>query len=179
MSGEFVNKTIVDRDRIKAKKNQTVYLLRYTGNNLTGRDLRKIIEVVYRNFEELNTSPELDHTRYNIAKVLTSPDGVSIFAVIDGIIVAYLLAESTILENSQQYMHIYYLYTSPMYRGNGIATYLLNMIQRYAEELNINTLSLTFDTQDKELEKFYLKNYFIYDDKLRSYQRYDMLVKYI
>jgi len=60
-----------------------------------------------------------------------------------------------------------------------MATYMLNMIQQYAQDQNIDTLSLTFDTYNQGLTKFYFDQFFEFDPNLRSYQRYDMLVKYV
>jgi len=179
MSGTFVNKTWVDRDRIRSTKQKTVYLLRYTGNDLEKRDMRKLIEVIYRNFEQIAYIPELNHTYREVARLITSPKSIIIIATIKGVIASYLIAELTTVDDLKQLMHIYYLYTTPMYRGKGIATSMLNLIQKYAQELKLNALSLTFDTYDNDLEKFYLKNYFMYDSNLRSHQRYDMMVKYI
>ncbi|VBB18310.1 N-acyltransferase [Yasminevirus sp. GU-2018] len=181
MSGSFVNKSTTDREKIRGFSNtrNTVHVLVYTGEDLAHRDMRKFIEVVYRNFEELNTSPELNHTRYEISRVVTSRKSFVLIATINGLIVGYILAEATTVENLRQLMHIYYLYTSPTYRGHGIATYLMNVLQKYSQKLNIPAISLTFDTYNKQLEKFYLANGFVYDSNLRSYQRNDMLVKYI
>lgn len=179
MSGDFVSKAIVDRDRIRDNTQKTVQLLRYTGDDLEKRDMRKFIEVIYRNFEQLNDVPELKHTYREIARILTSAKSIIIIAMIGDRMIGYLLAEVTTVDNLRQLMHIYYLFVSPMYRKRGVATYMLNLIEKYAQELNINTLSLTFDTYDKKLEEFYLNNYFMYDSNLRSYQRYDMLVKFV
>lgn len=179
MSTGFVNKLVVDRDAGYSQERKTVHMLRYVGDVLARRNLTKFIEIVYRNFEELDDISELKHTRREIARLLTSPKGVCIIAVIQGQIVGYLIAEVTVIENLKQLMHIAYLFTSPVHRGKGIATYMLNIVQIHAQQLNIATLSLTFDTYDKPLEKFYLNNYFVYDSNLRSYQRHDMLVKYI
>lgn len=179
MSASFVNKLVVDRDAGYSQKRRSVHVLRYVGDELAQRNLTKFVEVVYRNFEELADTPSLNHTRREIARLLTSPKGICIIAIIDGQMVGYLIAEVTVVENLRQLMHIAYLFTSPVYRGKGIATYMLNLIQVYAQQQNINTLSLTFDTYNKPLEKFYLNNHFVYDSNLRSYQRYDMLVKYI
>ena len=179
MSGSFVNKLVVDRDAGYSKERKTVHVLRYDGNVLAQRNLTKFIEVIYRNFEHLANTSTLNHNRQEIERLLTSPKGICIIAVVGGQIIGYLIAEITVIENLKQLMHISYLFTSPVYRGKGIATYMLNRIQVYAQQNNINTLSLTFDTYKKSLEKFYLNNHFVYDSNLRSYQRYDMMVKYI
>ena len=179
MTGSLVNKLTVDRDMGYSKEPRLVYLLRYTGIDLGQRNMKKFTEIIYKNFEEINDITSLKHNRSEILRLLTSPKSIIIIATINRQIVAYLIAEITIIENLRQIMHISYLFTSPVYRSKGIATYLLNLIQIYAQEQNINTLSLTFDTYNKSLEKFYLNNYFVYDSNLRSYQRYDMLLKYI
>jgi len=179
MGGRFVNKLVVDRDDGFSPERKAIHMLRYTGDVLVNRNMRKMMDVIYRNFEELGDSTELNHTRREIARLLTSPKAIIIIATYKDQIIGYLIAESTMVENLKQLMHIYYLYTSPVYRSRGIATYMLNLIQTYAQELNISTLSLTFDTYNKKLEKFYVNNYFVYDSNLRSYQRYDMMVKYV
>jgi ribosomal protein S18 acetylase RimI-like enzyme len=179
MSGIFVNKATADREKLFFGNKKIVQLLRYTGDDLVTRDTRKFRDTVYKNFEQLDTSPDLNHNRRGITELLTSPDSIILLGVIDGVITSYLIAKMTVIDNLKQLMHIYYLYTSPMHRGNGLATHMLNMIQKYSKERNITTISLTFDTYDKQLERFYMNNHFVYDSNLRSYERHDMLVKYI
>jgi RimJ/RimL family protein N-acetyltransferase len=190
MSNPHVKKNVVNRNKIHANENNShtnvlantqklVHCLRYMGNELANRDMRKLIDVVYINFEHLDKIPELNHTRQEIDRLISSPKSITIIGVINGSIVAYLLAEITATEDLRQLMHIYYIYTSPNHRGKGIATYMLRLIEKYAQEFNITTLSLTFDTHNKKLEQFYLNNNFVYDSNIRSYQRHDMMVKYI
>lgn len=179
MSGLFVNKTTVDQDRYRTPSRQTVHFLHYTGDDLYDRDMRKFVEVIYRNFEELLDCPDLKHNYEEIARLITSSKAIIIIGIIDNFIVSYLIAEIIVTENLRQLMHIYYIYTSPIYRNKGFATYMLDLIQKYADKLNITMISLTYDTYDKNLERFYLNNNFFYDPNLRSYQRYDMLVKYV
>lgn len=156
-----------------------INILRYTGNDLIERNLTKFVEIIFNNFDDISNQPELNHNKREILRLLTSPNSICIIATYKGQIIGYLIAEITSVDNFGQLMHISYIFTSPMHRNKGVASYMLNKIQSYAEELNINTLSLTFDTYDKSLERFYLNNNFVYDDNLRSHQRHDMLVKYI
>lgn len=158
---------------------KTINVLKYSGNEMSDRDIRKFVDIVLDNFKDLSDSPSLGHNRREITRLLISPQSLSIIATYKGQIIGYLLADITSTDDLKQLMHIYYLYTSPLHRNKGIATYLLNKIQSYTKEFNIDTLSLTFDTYNKPLEKFYLNNGFVYDDNLRSHQRHDMLVKYI
>jgi GNAT superfamily N-acetyltransferase len=158
---------------------KTVHVLVYTGNTLNRLDIRKFIDVIYKNFEDLVTIPDLGHDHRTISNVMKSPMSITLVAVMDKRIVGYLLANAVKVDDLRQYMHIQYLYTSHRHRGNGIATQLLNTIHRYAKTMNLDRLSLTFDTYDKNLEKFYISNGFNYDNELRSYKRHDMLIKFI
>lgn len=172
MNSEFINKNIVD------KNGKTVYFLRYFGYQLKKKNINILIDTIYKNFEEIAEQKSLNHNRKEIARLLTSSQSIIIIGILNDNIISYLIAESAIY-NQRKFMHIAYLYTSSNHRGNGIAIYALNLIQKYALELNITTLSLTYDTHNKSLSKFYFNNYFEYDQDLRSFQRYDMLVKYI
>jgi len=176
----FVNKLTADID--KANSNirdiKTVQMLRYTGNSLMNRDLRKMVNLVYRNFEELGDIKILQHNREEIGRLLTSPKSIIIIGVLDGKIISYLICEQ-IVYNNIKLMHINYLFTSPVHRSHGVASYMLNLIHRYAVELDINTLSLTYDTYNLQLTRFYTENEFTYDPEIRSFQRYDMMVKYL
>lgn len=176
---QFINKRVVDKARATSPKRLTLQVNRYTGSELGKRDLYKFVQAVYKNFDNLADEPALNHTEREVGRLLTSPKSIVIIGTIDHVIECYLIAEVTVVENLRQLMHIYYIYTAPVSRGKGFSTYTLNLIQKYAKELNISALSLTFDTYNKELERFYTNNYFVYDENLRSFQRYDMMVKYI
>lgn len=176
---QFINKRVVEREKANSKKRYTVLFNRYTGSVLGRRNLEKFVTVVYKNFDNLADAPELKHTEREVGRLLTSPKSIVIIGTIDGVIACYLIAELTTVENLRQLMHIYYIFTAPVYRSRGFSTNMINLIQKYAKELNVTTLSLTFDTYNKTLERFYSNNYFVYDENLRSYQRYDMMVKYI
>lgn len=186
MSGRIINKLIVDRDGINNVNDRTIHIYNYPGRVLRNRDLRKLVDVIYNNFLHLRHVTGIYHTRLEITKLLTSNNSMLILAIHNdnnhsnnnNNIVGYILGDM-VINNMKPYMHIYYFYTSPYFRGKGIGTYILNMMHEHAKELNINTLSLTYDTYDKPLTKYYLDNKFNYSDELRSYQRYDMLVKYI
>lgn len=157
---------------------QIVYILTYTGNQLAKRNMSKFIEAIYKNFNTLKYTESLKHNTKEIARLLTSPLAIILLGIKDGKIIAYLIAEITVY-NNRTLLHIHYLYTVSSHRGRGMGTYMLNMIQQYAQDQNISTLSLTFDTYNQGLTKFYFDQYFEYDPDLRSYQRYDMLVKYV
>jgi GNAT superfamily N-acetyltransferase len=181
MANNRMTNPYTDRNISGSKLNRKIELnvIRYTGNDMISRDISKFVDVIFDNFKDIENNKQLNHNTNEITRILISPKSITILCVYDKQIIGYLIGELTVVDDLKQLMHIMYIFTSPAHRSKGIATYLLNLIGKYARELNINTLSLTFDTYNKHLEKFYLNNNFIYDSNLRSYQRYDMLVKYI
>ena len=166
-------------NNLKANSYRKIDVIRYTGNDLNSRNISKFANIIFDNFKEIEDDEELNHNIREITRILISPKSITILCIYNKQIIGYLIAEITVVDDLKQLMHIMYIYTSPIHRSKGIATYLLNIIEKYAKELNINTLSLTYDTYNKNLEKFYFNNNFTYDSNLRSYKRHDMLVKYI
>lgn len=155
-----------------------VHILTYTGNQLAKRNMAKFVTAIFKNFNNLEYVSSLNHTTKEIARLLTSPLTIVFLAIKNKTIISYLIAETTVY-NNRTLLHIHYLYTVSVHRGNGMATYMLNMVQQYAQEQKISTLSLTYDTYNQGLTKFYFDQFFEFDPNLRSYQRHDMLVKYV
>lgn len=178
MSGQFVNRGLTKIEERNDPRNREVGVLWYTGGNMQNRDIRKFVEVIYRNFEDLGEVNILNHNRKEIKKVLTSPTALILAAILDNTMIGYLVAD-LVVYNNRTLMHIYYLYTGPAYRSKGVATFLLNQVQDYADVYDCSALSLTHDTYQHKLTKFYLSNGFTYDPSLRSRMRYDMMVKFI
>lgn len=178
MGGEFVNRGVTIIDERNSNQDKDIRVLWYTGENLQKKDIRKFVEVIYRNFEEIAKVKKLNHNRTQIKKYITSDTALIIIATYNNEIISYGIAD-LVLYNNRKLMHIYYLFTSPAYRNKGVATYLINQIQEYASEYKCSALSLTFDTYNKQLSKYYETNGFTFDPDLRSKQRYDMIVKYI
>jgi GNAT superfamily N-acetyltransferase len=178
MSGIFVNRGLTKIDERNDPSNKEIQILWYTGSNMQGKDIRKFVEVIYRNFEELEPKRELNHNRTEIKRIITSPTALILIAIYNKAIVSYIMAD-LVEYNNRLLMHIYYLFTAPGYRNKGVATFLINQVQEYADVYNCKALSLTFDTYNHPLTKFYMSNGFNYDPELKSNRRHDMLVKYI
>lgn len=178
MSGLMVNKLIADIDTKNSNQDITVSFIIYRGIQLQYKNIYSLIDVIYRNFEYLDGYSKLNHSRDSIERLLLSDSSIIILGMVDNSIVGYLIADIIDIK-SDILFHIYYLYTVPIHRGNGIATYMLNLIQRLSIELKIYILSLTIDTYNKSLVKFYIDNHFNYDAKFRSFTRYDNFIKYI
>jgi GNAT superfamily N-acetyltransferase len=178
MSGTFVNRGITKIDELNSLERKEIHVLWYTGANMQNRDIRKFAEVVYRNFEELEPTRKLNHNRTELKRILTSDTSLTLVATFNGSIISYLIGD-LVEYNNRMLFHINYLFTAPSYRDKGVATFLLNQLQDYADVYNCKALSLTYDTYNHGLTKFYAANGFTTDPELRSNQRYDMLVKYI
>ena len=160
----------------RRQKEKVVRFLRYRGHELAKKNLVKLATNIFRHFLHLENVKGLDHSLETVYDRLVSDQAITILAVNNGSIIGYLVADQT-LYNMENLMHIYYLYVIPSFRNKGVATFMLECITDYALEQGINALSLTYDTNDKNLTRFYNNNKFYFDDGIRSYQRYDMLVR--
>lgn len=178
MAGTFVNRGVTKIDERNRPKDREIQIKWFSGSNLKNKDMRKMVEVIYTNFEHLSKYSELTHTREEIMRVLTSKTSMLLVATYKGSIVSYLLAD-LVGFNKRLFMHIYYLFTSPSYRSNGVATFLINSIQSYADVYDASALSLTYDTYNLKLRRYYMSNGFRMDSELRSGKRFDMMVKLI
>jgi RimJ/RimL family protein N-acetyltransferase len=159
--------------------NVDVNIVIYTGETIIKKniDVYKFVEIIYKNFEELSEIPKLEHSKENIYNIITNQMSVMIIGIHNNKISSYLIGKTTFTEIYGNVMHIHYLFTGPMFRQKGLSTFSLNTIQKYARNKNIKYLTLTFDTYNKSLEKFYIENYFRYEPSFRTYDRYDVLIK--
>jgi len=174
---DFINKLTVDKEiaykMLYSNEKIPVHIKCYNG--FQNKDIRKFVEIVYKNFEEYNKYPELNHHRKNITKILKYPKSIVILALNDNKIIAYLIASNI----SNNIMHVFYLFVTPVRRKSSIATYMLNIIQEKTFYESLNILSISVDTYNKENEKFFIDNNFNYDDNYRTYNRYDFMIKHV
>jgi ribosomal protein S18 acetylase RimI-like enzyme len=178
MSHGILNQPLIDFENRFKNNNYTINILYYKGIDFINRDMRKFVNVIFKNFEHTEFNDKLNHNRKNITRLLTSIDSIIIIAYEKSTnkILGYTISEITKQDTKILY-HIYYLFVTPDHRMRGLGTKLLNLNKKYANKLNMKYMTLTFDTYNKRLLKFYNSNDFKFNDNLRSYQRYDMLVK--
>lgn len=174
----MINKLIVDMDTKYNNKHKTITFYRYDGINMKLKYLHSLVDAIYKNFEYLDGNIKMNHSRNSIENLLLSDSSIISLALLKGSIVGYIIAD-VIDYKTEKLTHIYYLYTVPLHRGNGIATYMLNLIQKYSIKSKIYMLSLALDTHNKSLVKFYTDNNFKYDARFRTFKRYDNMIKYI
>jgi len=153
----------------------------YTGKQLSHNNRLKLTDNIFYIFRHLSDLSELEHTKENIYERLARDDAIIILALIgteDGYrIVGFIMAAA--VDEIPNLLHIYYLFTAPQFRKIGIAINLLTSLYTYARSNRYQSISLVFDTHNKQLTQFYFKNKYYFNNSLRSYKRYDMLVRSI
>ncbi len=157
---------------------KTIRFLRYNGRSLSSQNMITLARIIFTHFLQLEDVKGVDHSFESVYDKLISPQSVVVLAVNNQSIIGYVIAEPT-LYDMQNLLHIYYIYVIPSFRNKGVATRLLKMVENYAHWIGINRISLTYDTYNDNLTKFYRDNHFDFDDTIRSFQRYDMLVKHV
>lgn len=138
-------------------------------------NIGNLAQTIYNNFFELARYPILKHNKYEIHRLLTSPNLI-MFAIYNGNnMIAYLIGEIMKLNDGRNVLYISYLYVSSKYRNVGLGSALLNKAIVRASLLNANTVILIVDTEDQKNVDFYMKRGFVYDPYLRRYDKYDVL----
>jgi len=156
----------------------TVKMVVFTDCILSKKNTSNLRDIIYRNFSCISDIPKLNHTKREINRLLKSENSILILGLHDNKITCYLLAESVVI-GQRVLIHIYYMYTAKIFRKNGLGTEMLNMLQEISSRKNIHSISLTYDTYDRNLTRFYTNNGFVQDMQLNSNGRYNMLVKCI
>ena len=138
-------------------------------------NINNLVETIHNNFLELSKYPVLKHNKYEIHRLLTSPNLIMFTIYNDGNMIAYLIGEIIVLNDGRKVLYISYLYVSSKYRGMSLGSNLLKMAIDKASALNMNSVVLIVDTEDQRALDFYMKKGFMYDQYLRRYDRYDVL----
>jgi ribosomal protein S18 acetylase RimI-like enzyme len=134
-------------------------------------------QTVYHNFRELVNLPKLKHNMKEIMRVIKSKNSTIIFFMNNDKVAGYLLGEIMKLNDGRSVFYVSYIYTSPQFRGNGIASHLLTTIDNFVSQNNLDGVMLTCDSQDEYVYEFYTKKGYMPDLVLRTYDRFEVLFK--
>lgn len=145
--------------------------------NVTLKNSKKIVDMVYNNFLELCEYPELKHTKNEITRLVTSKNSKIIFIIVKNKIVAYLIGEIMDLVDGRNVFYINYIYTAKNFRKQGFASRLMDYIDELVKKFNYDGVLLTCDTENDTVYNFYLTRRFFPDLVLRQYKKHDVLYK--
>jgi GNAT superfamily N-acetyltransferase len=148
-----------------------------TNKQLQRRTTKKLDNIIYNNFIDLAQEPNLKHTYNEINRLLNSADLRFFTYIYNTKLISYLIAEIMILPDKRKVLFVNYLFSSPKFRGKGIATKLLEAAEHYAKINKFSGIMLTCNTHDISVYEFYLKRGFMLDIYLRQYTKYDVLFK--
>jgi ribosomal protein S18 acetylase RimI-like enzyme len=134
-------------------------------------------QTVFYNFRELTNFPNLKHNIKEIMRTIKSTKSTIIFFMNAGKVVGYLLGEIMKLNDSRNVFYVSYIYTSPQFRGKGIASRLLTTVDNFVAKNNLDGVMLTCDSQDEYVYDFYSNKGYMPDLVLRTYDRYEVMFK--
>jgi len=134
-------------------------------------------KIVFNNFKELVKIPNLKHNIKEIMRIIKLQNSVIIFKMYKNKIIGYVLGEIMHLNDGRNVFYITYIYTSPFFRGKGIATELMNIINNMVKDQNLDGVLLTCDSENEELYLFYEKRGFMPDLVLRTYDKFEVMFK--
>jgi len=137
----------------------------------------KFVTTIYKNFIDLANYPELKHNIRELTRLVTSKDAKVYLIVVNNKIAAYLVGEIMKLNDGRRVFYISYLYTSKLFRKKGFGTKLMNRVEAYSKDFSLDGILLTYDTEDTQVNNFYLMKGFMPDMLLRKYDKFDVLFK--
>jgi ribosomal protein S18 acetylase RimI-like enzyme len=112
-----------------------------------------------------------------IMRVIKSPRSIIMFKMYKGKIIGYVLGEIMNLNDGRNVFYITYIFTSPHFRGKGIASELMKTVSNIVEQQSLDGILLTCDSEDTEVYSFYEKRGFMPDLNLRTYDKFEVLFK--
>lgn len=149
----------------------------YIIQNVKPEKANKLVNMIYYNFIELTKYPELKHNKKELLRLITSKDMKLILILINKKIVSYLIGENMELNDGRRVFYISYIFTCKKFRGQGLATKLMNYIEKYAKKFNFDGIMLTSDQDDEYIDNFYKLRGYMPDMILRQYKKHDVMYK--
>jgi ribosomal protein S18 acetylase RimI-like enzyme len=160
-------------------KNNKIIISRIDGEMLINMDTTYFEYIVYKNFIHLSkVNNGSNHSKKEINRLCNSLNSFVLVATCNNQIVGYVLGEKINLKqfnvlDNRNVFYVTYLYTVPKFRKMGIGTTLLDCVTK-TKKYKSNGIMLTFDTANKNLYDFYIKNKFSRDKLMTSGNRWDV-----
>lgn len=157
------------------------YIKEFKGTFLRRINIDVLVDTIYLNFEYLKDIPNLKHTKQEIRRELTNPNGITLVLYhkeknnCNDKIIGYITGEIMRLNDGRLVFYIAYFFIGKNYRKHGLGSTLINRIIKKANDMNLDAVVLTCDTYDNKVLDFYLYKGFMYDPYLRRYDRHDVL----
>jgi GNAT superfamily N-acetyltransferase len=147
--------------------------------NIKPEKSQKFVDMIYANFIDLCNYNELNHNKQEITRLITSQNAKILLIIINKKIAAYLVGEIMDLNDGRKVFYISYIFTSKHFRKQGFGSKLLNFVEKQTKKFGYDGVLLTCDTEDANINNFYLIRGFMPDLVLRRYTKHDVLYKKI
>jgi GNAT superfamily N-acetyltransferase len=138
------------------------------------QDPNPLANLIYNNFKYLESDPKLNHNIFEIKRLLTCNEFIGLLVYDNTKIIAYLVGETKMLNDSRLCYYITYFFVAEKYRNKKIGSGILNLLKQKCKNWGIKYIILTCDTQDKKLIDYYIKKGFNVDTMLRTNSRHEV-----
>uniref|UniRef100_A0A6C0E8Y2 N-alpha-acetyltransferase 40 n=1 Tax=viral metagenome TaxID=1070528 RepID=A0A6C0E8Y2_9ZZZZ len=142
-------------------------------------NMKPFAKIVYYNFPDLISVPELKHTVDDILETLNK-NNVLLLLCYDTkqkTVLGYLLGYNLKLNDGRHVMYISYVYVANRLRSKGVGSKLMNMCEAVADKRQCEGILLTCNTHDKKVMHFYETKGYMLDLELRRYTKHDVMFK--
>ena len=158
---------------------EKLYLKEIQGS-LSNINTNALVNVIYNNFKYLERQNIATHDEGYISELLNSENMYSVF-IYDKKkrIIGYLVGKTNVLDDGRIVYFLSYIYVSPNYRNNGIGTRMMNALVDRIKHWDVSDIMLITNIKNPKVVNFFMNNNgFEYDDKFKTNQEYDILVKH-
>jgi len=149
----------------------------FTHDDLRKKKLLLLASIIFTNFKELADYQQLKHSMEDIMKLLQSENAIVCLYIINKKTAGYMVGEIMKLNDGREVFYVSYIFTSPKFRNNGIASKLMNTVDELTNKYKLDGIMLTCNSEDKHIYDFYLKKGFMPDMLLRTYAKYEVMYK--
>jgi len=147
--------------------------------NMTKKNSTKFVNMLYTNFIDLQSYPELKHNKTELTRLVLSKSAVIVLYLVNNKIAGYIVAELMVLNDKRKVIYVNYIFTAKKFRNKGIASKLMSYIEDMAFDLKYDGVLLTCDTDNTQVLDFYMVKGYLYDIMLRTHKKHDILYKNI
>jgi ribosomal protein S18 acetylase RimI-like enzyme len=159
--------------------------IQHVDTNQVAQYSNYFVDIVYNNFIELTSQPNVKHSQEEIYKLLTS-DSFSGFIVYyfpknstKSKIIGYLFGEFMTTPDGRYVYYLSYIFIAPSFRRHHLGNKLMEKMIESCKSIGVNFIVLMCDLSDKKLVRFYENFGFVPDPALHQGQQHDVLCLYL
>lgn len=146
-------------------------------NKLSNDEIERFANIIYKNFIELASIPELKHNVQEISNIFKEKTFYGLMLMKDNKIIGYIIGKNIDLDDGRNIYYVDYIYINKANRDYGYGTKLMDMVEQKALKERLKGVMLICDTDNKLVYNFYTRRGYLPDSVLRRYGQHEVMFK--